>query len=99
MSHFLSAPQPTIEGAAELHTYKLFNPAAIFQVEGGAYVYGQIREMDSPPHKTAAAMRSLGYALVAYHGPLINVWRSYPDDRVLTIPASGGEGQNNVRYK
>lgn len=80
MSHFLSAPQPTIEQAAQLHTYGLFNPAAIFQMKDGTFTYGLIREMESPPHKTAESMRPLGYALVAYHGPLINVWRSYPED-------------------
>lgn len=88
-SHFLSAPQPSIEQAAELHEYGLFNPAAIFQAADGAYIYGRIREMDSPPHRTAEAMRPLGYALVAYHGPLINVWRSYPEDRPLFQEACG----------
>lgn len=82
ISRFLSTPQPTIESAAQLHGYDLFNPAAIFQV-GDSFVYGLIREMDSPPHKTAESMRPLGYTLVAYHGPLINVWRSYPEDRPL----------------
>jgi len=82
LSRFFSAPQPTVEGATHLHTYALFNPAAIFQAEHG-FVYGLIRKMDSPPHKTAAATQPLGYTLVAYHGPLINVWRSYPDDEAL----------------
>lgn len=91
MSHFFSPPQPTIEQAAQLHEYALFSPAAIFQVESGAYVYGLIREMESPPQKTAESMRPLSYTLVAYHGPLINVWRSYPGDEAMTIPANGGE--------
>lgn len=92
MSHFFSPPQPTIKQAAQLHTYELFNPAAVFQTEDGLFTYGLIREMDSPPHKTAESMRPLGYTLVAYHGPLINVWRSYPEDEAMTIPANGGEG-------
>ena len=84
MSRFFSAPQPTIEQATRLHTYGLFNPAAIFQA-GDSFVYGRIREMDSPPHRTAEAMRPLGYVLVAYHGPLINVWRSYLGNEALCL--------------
>lgn len=92
LSRFFSAPQPTIERAAELHEYALFNPAAIFQTAGG-YVYGRIREMESPPRKTAEAMQPLGYTLVAYHGPLINVWRSYPGDEALCIDQATGQSQ------
>lgn len=95
LSRFFSAPQPTIERAAQFHEYALFNPAAIFQAEGG-FVYGLIREMDSPPHKTAAAMKPLGYVLVAYHGPLIDVWRSYPDDEALCVDQVTAQPQGEL---
>lgn len=81
---FFSDPQPSIEAAAALHEYRLFNPAAVFATDRG-YVYGSIREMDSPPHKTAAALRTHGYTLVVYHGPLVNVWRTYPDDQPYLV--------------
>lgn len=77
---FFSTPQPTIAACQALHEYEFFDPAAIFETNTG-YVYGRIREMDSPPHQTAQAVqKAVGYKLTAYHGPLINVWRSYPDD-------------------
>ena len=85
MSIFFSEPQPTIEAAAALHEYDLFNPAAVFDTDKG-YVYGRIREMESPPHKTAQAIKdATGYTLVIHHGALINVWRTYPDNQPYRV--------------
>lgn len=79
--YFFSGPRPTIEAAQALHTYELFNCAAIFETPDGAFVYGQIREMDSPPHKTALAIQTtIGYRMVAYHGALIDVWQPYNEN-------------------
>ncbi len=89
MSPFFSEPQPTIEAAAALHEYGLFNPAGVFDT-GNGYVYGLLREMDSPPHKTAQAIKdATGYTLVIYHDALINVWRTYPDNQ----PARRADGE------
>ena len=76
--YFFSAPQPTIEAAQAFHTYELFNCGAVFQTPEG-YVYGQIREMDSPPRKTAEAVQAtVGYTMVSYHGALLDVWQAFP---------------------
>jgi hypothetical protein len=76
-SIFFSEPQPAIEAAQALHVYELFNPAAVFATDEG-YVYGRIREMARPPHETARAVREkIGYQLVAYCAPLLNIWRAY----------------------
>lgn len=95
MSHFFSTPQPTIEQAAQLHEYALFSPAAIFRLENGTFTYGRIREMETPPKKTAESMRPLGYTLVAYHGPLINVWRSYPGDEAMDLT---GHSEKDIHH-
>lgn len=76
---FFSAPQKTIEAAQAYHTYELFNCAAVFERADGMFVYGQIREMESPPYKTARLVQdTVGYRMVSYHGALIDVWRPFP---------------------
>ena len=76
-----SAPQPTIEAAQALHTYELFNCAAVLQTPDGTFVYGLLREMDSPPHRSAQAVEAAcGYKMVAYHGALLPVWQEYHEE-------------------
>ena len=73
----LSAPKTTIAEAQALHEDALFNPAAVFD-SGDGFVYGRIREMDAPPHETAAAIERInGYKMVAYCDPLLGIWREY----------------------
>lgn len=78
----LSAPQPTIEAAQALHVDELFNPAAVFGTPEG-FVYGRIREMESPPHETAIQVeRVTGYHMVAHCDPLLQVWMPYNARRI-----------------
>lgn len=73
----LSPPQPTIEAAQAMHDDELFNPAAVFETPDG-FVYGRIREMNTPPHETALGVKAAaGYTLVAYCDPLFSIWRRY----------------------
>ena len=75
MTNF-SSTQPTIEQAQALHEFSLFSPAAVFKTAEG-YVMGLLREQNSPPHETAAALEKHGLIMVSACDPICGIWKPY----------------------
>ena len=76
---WFSGPQKTIEDAQAFYTYRLFNPAAVFELpDGKGYTLAYIHKQDWPPHQTAQRILDLvGYKMVSCCDPLFGIWKPY----------------------
>lgn len=75
---WFSDSHPTIEDAQKQYIYSLFNPAAVFELPGGGFVFAYIRDRDWPPHETAREVKRLvNYDMVSCCDPLMGIWKPY----------------------